>query len=138
MAGPIYCLREAATSMQNGTIVFISSESINYPFPMLYLYGAVKAGMETFLRGVRSELYHTGKNRVITFRCGSMGGTAFSDAWGESVRNVFYQAEAEAGHIGKSGTPMPTEDVAEAIVQVLTTPPSANIEVIEYRSVDAH
>src|SRR5690606_31408153 len=38
MAGPIYCLREAARTMREGTIVYISSESINYPFPMLYVY----------------------------------------------------------------------------------------------------
>jgi NADP-dependent 3-hydroxy acid dehydrogenase YdfG len=124
--------------MRDGTIVYISSESINYPFPMLYLYGAVKAGMETFLRGVRGELFRDGKNRIVTLRAGSMSGTAFGDGWSESARNEFFQEAMAAGHVAKSGTPMSTTGVADAIVSVLQTPADANIEVIEYRSVDAH
>lgn len=138
VAGPIACLREAAAQMQDGTIVYISSESVNYPFPMLHLYAAVKACMETFLRGVRGELYRSGRNRVVTFRAGSMAGTAFSESWSETTVQQFIQAAAEAGHLGKSGSQMPTGPVAEAIVQALMTPATANVELMEFRSVDAH
>jgi len=138
VAGPIACMREAAAQMQGGTMVYISSESVNYPFPMLHLYAAMKAGMETFLRGVRGELYRQAKVRVVTFRVGTMAGTAFSEGWSEAVLQEFFQVAAEAGHLGKSGTPMPTPAVAEAIVQVLSMPDSTNVDLIEFRSADAH
>lgn len=138
MAGPIYCLRDAAPLMEGGVVVYISSESVNYPFPMLSMYAAVKAGMESFIKGLRGELYRERKIHLVTFRAGSMGGTAFSESWSEEVRAEFYRVAQEAGYIGKSGTPMQTADVAEGIVYVLATPPAANIDLIEFRSADSH
>lgn len=138
MAGPICCLREAQPLMQNGIAVFISSESVNFPFPMLALYAAVKAGMETFIKGIRGEFYQKGRNRLVTFRCGSMAGTAFGEGWGEALTQKFFAVASERGHLGKTGGPMNTADVADAVVQVLATPAGANIDLIEYRSSSAN
>jgi NAD(P)-dependent dehydrogenase (short-subunit alcohol dehydrogenase family) len=138
MAGPIYCLRDAAPLMQGGVVVYISSESVNYPFPMLSLYAAVKAGMESFMKGLRGELYRERKIHLVTFRAGSMEGTSFSASWGEEVRAEFFKVAQEGGYIGKSGTAMKTAAVAEGIVYALTTPPAANIDLIEFRSADSH
>src|SRR5690606_29958727 len=76
LLGPICCLREAQPLMREGMVLFVSSESVRDPFPMLALYAGVKAGMETFLRGVRGELWQSGRNRTVIFRVGHMAGTS--------------------------------------------------------------
>ncbi len=138
MAGPMYCLREAASLMTDAIVVYISSESVRHPFPMLALYAAAKAGMETFLNAVRGDLYSQGRNRVITFRVGSMGGTSFSSGWSKDTFKQFFEVASKSGHIGKGGTPMATKIVADAILHALSTPAAANIETIDFRSADAH
>ncbi len=138
MLGPICCLREAQPLMQDATVLFVSSESTHDPFPLLALYAGVKAGMETFLRGVRSELYRSGRNRIVIFRAGSMGGTAFGDSWDQQTRAQFFEVASKAGNLGRSGAPMSTRDVAAAVLQTLGMPPGMNIHEMDCRAADAY
>jgi NAD(P)-dependent dehydrogenase (short-subunit alcohol dehydrogenase family) len=138
LLGPICCLREAQPLLRDGTVLFVSSESTHDPFPMLALYAGVKAGMETFLRGVRSELYQSGRNRVVIFRVGSMGGTAFGEGWDEQTRAEFFEVAAKAGNLGRSGAPMSTRDVAASMLQVLAMPATTNVHEIDFRAADAY
>jgi NAD(P)-dependent dehydrogenase (short-subunit alcohol dehydrogenase family) len=134
VAGPIYCLREAAPLMQEGMAIFISSESVFDPFPMLTLYAAVKSAIETFVKGIRAEFYRNGKNRIVTFRVGSMADTEFVSSWPQAQQEKFLAVVMETGHFQRSGSRMPTADVAAAILQILGTPASANIDTIDFRS----
>lgn len=138
MLGPICCLREAQPQMREATVLFVSSESTRDPFPLLALYAGVKAGMETFLRGVRSELYQSGRNRVVIFRAGSMAGTAFGDGWDQQARAEFFEVAAQAGNLARSGAPMSTRDVAAAVLQVLAMAPATNVHEMDFRAADAY
>lgn len=138
MLGPICCLREAQPQMRDGTVLFVSSESTHDPFPLLALYAGVKAGMETFLRGVRSELYQSGRNRVVIFRAGSMGGTSFGDSWDEQTRREFFEVAGKAGNLARSGSPMSTRDVAAAVIHVLGIPSTTSIHEMDFRAADAY
>lgn len=136
IGGMIYCLRDAIPLMKNGVVVYISSESVVDPFPMLAMYGAVKSCMETYLRGIRQELYRDHGISISVLRAGAMSGTSFTESWSESRKQEFL--EMATHHIGRTGSPMETRVVADTILHILSLPPAANLHLLECRSIDSH
>jgi NAD(P)-dependent dehydrogenase (short-subunit alcohol dehydrogenase family) len=72
LTGAILCARSAIPMMgRGGTIINVSSESVDMPFPLLVLYQTSKAGLEKFSLTLQSELEPSGI-RVSFVRAGQM------------------------------------------------------------------
>jgi 3-oxoacyl-[acyl-carrier protein] reductase len=79
-----HCLRNGI----RGRIVFVSSVASQTAYKGLAMYGATKAGMEAFIRGVARE--YGGKDiRAISVGCGFME-TAMTDAIDENTKDKIY------------------------------------------------
>lgn len=132
--GPLYCCREAIPLMRargRGDIVNLSSESVHNPYPHLGLYAATKAALETLSVALRAELANDGI-RVTIYRSGNVRGT-FSRGWSDEARARARAAAHEAGFYTKSGTQIEPEIPAAAILDIVTLPPEAQIDLVELR-----
>ncbi|WP_162173752.1 SDR family oxidoreductase [Hyphomonas johnsonii] len=132
--GPIYCAREAASLMRrNGTgdIVNISSESVNHPYPHLGLYAATKSALETLSAVMRQEFGPEGI-RVTTYRSGNVRGT-FSRTWTPDAKARAREAARSAGFYARSGGQIEPEIPAEMILNIVTLPREAQIDLVELR-----
>lgn len=119
-----------------GQIVSISSESVEMPFPMLALYAATKAAVETLSEGLRAELRSDGI-RVSVLRSGSVSGGSGGLAWSEETRQAFFKKIVETGHAAMSGAPATPESMASALVAVLALPRDVSVDLIELRAAQA-
>jgi NAD(P)-dependent dehydrogenase (short-subunit alcohol dehydrogenase family) len=119
-----------------GQIVSISSESVAMPFPMLALYAATKAAVETLSEGLRAELRSDGI-RVSVLRSGSVSGGSGGQAWSEETRQAFFRKIVETGHASMSGAPATPESMASALVAILSLPPDVSVDLIELRAAQA-
>lgn len=119
-----------------GQIVSISSESVEMPFPMLALYAATKAAVETLSEGLRAELRSDGI-RVSVLRSGSVSGGSGGQAWSEETRQAFFKKIVETGHAAMSGTPATPESMASALVAILSLPRDVSVDLIELRAAQA-
>ncbi len=132
--GPLYCSREAIPLMRargGGDIVNISSESVNHPYPHLGLYAATKAALETLSVVLRQELADE-HIRVVTYRSGNVRGT-FSRNWSDEARTRARAAARDAGFYAQSGAQIEPEIPAEMILNIVTLPREAQIDLIELR-----
>jgi NAD(P)-dependent dehydrogenase (short-subunit alcohol dehydrogenase family) len=137
IAGPIACMRQALPLLRNGRMIFISSESVEHPFPMLSLYAAVKAAMEMLFRALRQELLSQHNIRLSVLRAGSMEGTSFSESWTHEALATFYAMAQASGELGNCGTAMPVARVVNAVEFLLSLPVDANVNLMDLRSGDA-
>lgn len=72
LTGAILCARSAIPMMgRGGTIINVTSESVDMPFPHLTVYQAAKAGLEKFSLMLQQELDPSGI-RVSFVRAGAM------------------------------------------------------------------
>lgn len=134
--GPLYCSRSAIPLMRargGGDIVNISSESVNHPYPHLGLYAATKSALETLSAVLRSELADD-SIRVCIYRSGNVRGT-FSRDWSPEARARARHAAAEAGFYHQSGAQIEPEIPAAAILNVVTLPREAQVDLIELRGI---
>jgi len=134
--GPIFAAREAIPMLRaagGGDIVNISSESVKLPFPYLTIYGATKAALEYFTRGLRDEV-RPDSIRVTALRVGSVMGTELHRHWDESEAPAFMQAMFETGIMKIGGvTPLTPDQMAMALISVLALPHEVNVDLIEVR-----
>lgn len=134
--GPLYCCREAIPLMRargGGDIVNISSESVNHPYPHLGLYAATKSALETLSVVLRQELADE-HIRIVTYRSGNVRGT-FSRNWSDEARTRARAAARDAGFYAQSGAQIEPEIAAETILNIVTLPREAQIDLIELRGV---
>lgn len=115
-----------------GQIVNISSETVVTPFPMLALYAATKAAVETLSEALRQELRRDGI-RIAVLRSGNVAGSAASASWPADVRDTFYRTIVESGHAAISGSPAPPEAMAQALVSLLGFPEEVCPELVQLR-----
>jgi NAD(P)-dependent dehydrogenase (short-subunit alcohol dehydrogenase family) len=135
--GPIYCIRSAVPLMRTaggGDIINVTSESVNLPFPGLTVYAATKAGLENLSHGLRDELKPDGI-RISVLRCGRMSdsGSGLFDHWTEAQRQDAMALWSGTGHLAMVGKSMAAESVAHAVLNALTLPPDAGLDLFEVR-----
>ena len=135
--GVAWTIRAAIPHLRatRGQIVSISSESVRLPFPMLALYAATKAVVETLSEGLRAELRSDGI-RVGVLRSGSVAGGSGGVAWSKASTDAFYRKIVATGHAAMSGSPASPESMARALVATLSLPRDISIDLIEVRAAD--
>lgn len=116
-----------------GQIVAISSESVRMPFPMLALYAATKAAVETLCQGLRDEL-RADDIRVTILRSGSVKGGSGGKAWSQETVAAFYKKIVETGHAAMTGESATPESMAEALLAVIGLPADIGIDLVEVRA----
>tara|TARA_R110000850_G_scaffold221274_1_gene347084 strand:+ start:182 stop:976 length:795 start_codon:yes stop_codon:yes gene_type:complete len=119
-----------------GQIVAISSESVHMPFPMLALYAATKAAVETLCNGLRDEL-RSDDIRVTILRSGSVKGGSGGKAWSEETTAAFYKKIVETGHASMSGDAATPESMAQALLATIGLPADIGVDLIEVRAARA-
>lgn len=130
--GLAWAIRAAIPHLRasRGQIVNISSESVRMPFPMLSLYAASKAAVETLSEGLRAELRSDGI-RICVLRSGSVAGGSGSESWTAETQQAFYTKIVETGHAAMSGSPASPESMAEALVGAISLPSDVSVSLIE-------
>jgi NAD(P)-dependent dehydrogenase (short-subunit alcohol dehydrogenase family) len=133
--GVAWSIRAAIPHLRKtkGQIVSISSESVALPFPMLALYAATKAAIETLSEGLRSEL-RSDDIRVTVLRSGSVSGGSGGESWSDATRQAFFRKIVETGHASMSGASASPESMAQALVSILILPPDVSVDLIELRA----
>ena len=133
--GVAWLIRAAIPHLKQtqGQIVSISSESVNLPFPMLALYAATKAAVETLSAGLRDELRSDGI-RVSVLRSGSVSGGSGGTSWTDAEKQAFYTKIVQTGHAAMSGSPATPESMAKALVATLALPRDISVDLIEVRA----
>jgi len=136
--GVAWLIRAAIPHLRRtqGQIITISSESVRLPFPMLALYAATKAAVETLSEGLRAEL-RADDIRVGILRSGAVAGSTGSVSWPKEDAEKFYKTIMATGHASFSGEAALPESMAEALVAVLALPRDVSVDIIELRSARA-
>lgn len=119
-----------------GQVVNITSESVRMPFPMLALYAATKAAVETLSEGLRAELRDDGV-RISVLRSGSVSGGSGGEEWSDAAKAAFYQKIVQTGHAAMSGSPASPESMAEALLAILALPRDVSVDLVELRAAQA-
>jgi NADP-dependent 3-hydroxy acid dehydrogenase YdfG len=136
LLGPIYCMRAAIPLMRSrggGGIVNVTSESVSRPYPFLTVYAATKSAIETLSAGLRTELRGQGI-RITVLRSGRMSESGFNCNWPEDQRARYREIVKTEGYHASSGEPISPQITARAILDVLSLPREANIDLLELRS----
>ena len=136
LMGPLHCMRAAIPLMRargGGEIVNVSSESVRHPFPLLGVYAATKAALETLSYAVKRELNVEGI-RVTLLRSGAVATAGFASEWSAEELSEAMRLWQAGGYLQFIGTPMPPEVIAESIVHAITRPRGASVDVLEIRS----
>ena len=118
-----------------GQIVAISSESVRMPFPMLALYAATKAAVETLCNGLRDELRSEGI-RVTILRSGSVKGGSGGKAWSQDTIAAFYKKIVATGHASMSGEAATPGSMATALLATIGLPADIGVDLIEVRAAE--
>ncbi|MDO9519463.1 MAG: SDR family oxidoreductase [Pseudohongiella sp.] len=105
-----------------GHIINIGSTAGNWPYPGGNVYGATKAFVQQFSRGLRSDVL--GKKIKVTNIEPGLAETEFS-----LVR--FKHDKEQAGKVYEGTQPLTAQDVADAVFWVCATPAHVNINSIE-------
>lgn len=105
-----------------GQIVNIGSTAGSWPYPGSNVYGATKAFVQYFSRGLRADLL--GKNIRVSNIDPGLAQTNFS--------NVRFKGDkARAADVYESTKPLTAVDIAEAVYWVTTVPEHVNINAME-------
>lgn len=116
-----------------GQIVNISSESVRHPFPMLSVYAATKAAVETFSDALRDEI-RCDKIRVSVLRSGSVSGGSGATGWAPGSGEIFYKKIMETGHAYMAGEAASPQSMAEALLALVTLPDDISPDMIVVRA----
>lgn len=133
--GVAWLIRAAIPHLREtkGQVIAISSESVNMPFPMLALYAATKAAIETLCHGLRGEL-RSDDIRVTILRSGSVKGGSGGKAWSQETVAAFYKKIVETGHASMTGEGATPESMAQALLSVIGLPADIGVDLIEVRA----
>jgi meso-butanediol dehydrogenase/(S,S)-butanediol dehydrogenase/diacetyl reductase len=134
LLGVLYCTRAAIPLLRasGGVVVNLSSEGVRRPFPLLSVYLATKAAVETLSSALSEELRSDGIRVTLLRSGGSTGG--FAQDWEpEAVRRAL-ELWSERGLLDFVGQPMAPEAIAESIVHAATRPPGVGVDFLEVRS----
>lgn len=132
--GTLYPCREAIPLLKKsrGDIINISSEAVSLFPPLLSVYAASKAAVETLSKSLRLELAQQGI-RVATLRVGHMKRIDQS-ALDPEIMAEMLKAFEESGFAAQTGEGMEESTVVNTLMQMLKLPADANIDFLEVRS----
>jgi NADP-dependent 3-hydroxy acid dehydrogenase YdfG len=134
LLGALYCTRRALRAMLAagvaGDVVFISSDSVQQPYPHMLTYGATKAAIEYLAAGLDVELGGTGV-RITTVRLGPTV-SEFNTSWPEEDLIGFMHAWERLG-IRQDFNYIPTEAAARAVVTAVTAPRGTKVSLLSVR-----
>ncbi|WP_208028491.1 SDR family oxidoreductase [Rhabdothermincola sediminis] len=134
LLGALYCTRAATAAMLRagiaGDVVFISSDSIQQPYPHMLTYGATKAAIEYLAAGLDVELGGTGI-RVTTVRLGPTV-SEFNTTWTDEDMIAFMHAWERLG-IKQDFNYIPAEAVAHAVITALSAPRGTKVSLLSVR-----
>jgi meso-butanediol dehydrogenase/(S,S)-butanediol dehydrogenase/diacetyl reductase len=138
LLGPIWMTRAALPLLRRSTraqVVNVSSESVTDPFPLLSVYAASKAGLETLSAALGNELRRDGI-RVATLVAGRTAGGGFSAGWDPSRRQEAMDRWMASGHLARvSGMrSQDPERIAEAVVFLADQPRDSVVDRIFVRA----
>ncbi len=118
-----------AAGATGGDIVFISSDATVHPRPAMAPYVATKAGLEAFAATLALDLEGSGL-RASVVRVGPTQGTSFADGWDPRTFEELFPRWKRFG-LQRHFHTMQPEDIARAIVQVVTAPPHMWVPIVE-------
>lgn len=118
-----------ASGATTGDIVFISSDSTVHPRPAMAPYVATKAGLEAFAATLALDLEGSGL-RASVVRLGPTQGTSFADGWDPDIFEELFPRWRRFG-LQRHFHTMQPEDIARAVVQVVTAPAHMWVPVLE-------
>jgi len=132
--GAMYCCREAIPLLKSsrGDIINVSSEAVRFHPPMLSVYTASKAALETFAQSLRVELAGQGV-RVSTMRVGHIHRVDDSPLDDETFAEMM-QVFEETGFAATTGEGMQIDTVTAALMHLLALPADATMDLLELRS----
>lgn len=134
LLGALLCTRRATATMIErqiaGDVVFISSDSIQKPYPHMLTYGATKAALEYVAAGLDVELGGTGI-RVSTVRLGPTV-SEFNTNWPAEDMIAFMHAWERLG-IKEDFNYIPAESVAAAVLAAVTAPRGTKVSLLSVR-----
>ena len=133
----LLCLQYSLELLRGGRAIFISTESVDKPFPLLSVYAATKAAVETAFNGLRAELYKDFNIQLTSLRAGYMADTAFGEAWPPEMAATFFKLAEESGSLRSGGSPMPSSRVAAMIEHIIELPQDVTINRLDVRSGDS-
>ena len=135
--GALLVARRGIRSMRGrpGDLVFMSSDVTRNPRPQLASYAAAKAGVEQLARTLSLELEGTGVRSTIV-RVGPTV-TEFASEWDPSGFADLMQTWKRFGLTRRQGLLSP-EEVAEAVVRVVTLPPGIHAPEIDLHATEPH
>lgn len=134
LLGVLFCSRRATAAMLerggDGDVVFISSDSVQKPYPHMLVYGATKAAVEYVAAGLDVELGGTGI-RVSTIRLGPTV-SEFNTSWPDEDMIDFMHAYERLG-IKEDFNYLPVAHVARAVVMAVTAPKGTKVSLLSVR-----
>jgi len=134
LLGVLFCTRRATAAMLerggDGDVVFISSDSIQKPYPHMLVYGATKAAVEYLAAGLDVELGGTGI-RISTIRLGPTV-SEFNTSWPDEDMVAFMHAYERLG-IKEDFNYIPVDRVARAVVMAVTAPRGTKVSLLSVR-----
>lgn len=131
--GSITVARRAIPPMcerKRGDVVFITSDSVEKPYPHMLTYGATKAAVEYLAAGLDVELAGTGIRSSII----RLGPTVseFNTGWSDEDMIAFMNAWERLG-IKEDFNYIPAEAVASAVVTAVTAPRGTKVSLLSVR-----
>lgn len=139
LTGPLFCIREAIRLMQprgTGDIVSITSESVQFPAPMLLLYAASKAALAKVHEGLRRELSGSGL-RTMVLEVGRIDSSSADDNWPGETMAEFGRRWVELGYSGPlSRDPVTAKTLAATVAHMVDSPREAMLELVRMRARD--
>lgn len=132
LAGAIFTTRHAMKMMRPGsTIINVSSESVDLPFPWLVMYKTCKAGLEMFSVELNKELWDRGI-RVAVARAGGMTGEGKSPMNRERMGP--YVAAAKANGLDLANRGMSSYETATQVFRnLIDLPADTQIDFVSFK-----
>jgi NADP-dependent 3-hydroxy acid dehydrogenase YdfG len=134
LLGALLCTRSVTASMlargAAGDVVFISSDSIQQPYPHMLPYGATKAAIEYVARGLDVELGGSGI-RVSTVRLGPTV-SEFNTGFTDEDMIGFMKAWERLG-LKQDFNYIPADSVAHAVITAVTAPRGTKVSEMSVR-----
>ncbi len=133
LLGPIMMTRRVVGALRErgavaGDIVFISSDTTQHPRPAMATYSSAKAGLEAFAAALALECEGTGIRSSVV-RVGPTL-TGFAEGWDLTVFDELIPRWQRFG-LQRHWHTMQPEDVARAVVHVVTAPAHTWVPIVE-------